>query len=93
MVFLLWFPSGIGIMYWDFPERQRRAIGSSGRRRSMPSTCGSRPNEAYARLADEPPPAPVRLNTFDGRPVYRFGDAKAIVYADTGEAQIEVSTD
>ena len=21
LVFLLWFPSAIGIMYWDYPER------------------------------------------------------------------------
>ena len=34
----------------------------------------------------------MRLNTFDGRPVYRFGasvSGEAIVYADTGEEQIE----
>src|SRR5437762_7492040 len=35
-------------------------------------------------------PTPVRLNSFDSRPVYRFGD-EALVYADTGEAQGDVS--
>ena len=48
------------------------------------------PEEAYATVADGPLQAPVRLNSFDGRPVYRFGN-EGIVYADTGEAQSDVS--
>ena len=39
------------------------------------------------------PSEPVRLNTFDGRAVYRFGAGRGqrIVYADTGDEQTEVS--
>ena len=37
----------------------------------------------------------MRLNTFDGRPVYRFraGRGEHIVYADTGEEQLDVSNE
>ena len=37
----------------------------------------------------------IRLNTFDGRPVYRFGGCggQSIVYADTGEEQLDVPMD
>jgi hypothetical protein len=89
VVFLIWFPSGIGMMYWDYP-----GVSESDRLQRMPaldaSTVRLSPEEAYATIADGPLPSPVQLNSFDGRPVYRFGDG-AIVYADTGEAQIDVS--
>src|SRR5436189_6239117 len=83
LVFLLWFPSGIGMMYWDYP-----GVSAGDRLEHSPalvaSTVRLSPQQAYAAVADEPMPTPVRLNSFDGRPVYRFGD-EAIVYADTGE--------
>jgi hypothetical protein len=49
--------------------------------------------EAFETLGAAQAPGQVRLNTFDGRPVYRFrsGRDERIVYADTGEAQTEVS--
>jgi hypothetical protein len=47
---------------------------------------------------ERPSPAQTRLNSFDGRPVYRFGGggggrgaAERVVYADTGEEKGEVS--
>lgn len=94
VVFLLWFPSGIGIMYWSFPtvtaaDRLERSPALD------PSTVRVSPTEAAATIGLTPSPAEIRLNTFDGRPVYRFGGglggAARIVYADTGEEQTEVS--
>jgi uncharacterized membrane protein len=94
LVFLLWFPSGIGMMYWDFPgvteaNRLDRSPALD------PSTVRLSPGEAYATLGEVQPPAEIRLNTFDGRPVYRFetGQGEHIVYADTGEEQLFVSNE
>src|SRR6188474_2469155 len=71
VIFLLWFPSGIGMMYWDFPsvsdaDRLQRSPALD------PSTIRLSPAEAYARLDDEQPPDQVQLTTFDSRPVYVF---------------------
>src|SRR4030095_12670696 len=48
-----------------------------------------------ATLGEVQAPAEIRLNTFDGRPVYRFqtGQGEHIVYADTGEEQLFVSNE
>src|SRR5712691_1649078 len=94
LFFLLWFPSGIGMMYWDFPgvtdaDRLDRSPALD------PSTVRLSPAEAFATLGQKPPPNQVHLNTFDGRPAYRFraGGGEDIVYADTGEPQSAVSPD
>jgi hypothetical protein len=91
LFFLLWFPSGIGMMYWDFPsvtaaDRLDRAAALD------PSTIRLSPAEAYAVLSQTQAPAQARLNTFDGRPVYRFrtGRAESLVFADTGARQTDV---
>jgi hypothetical protein len=90
LVFLLWFPSAIGIMYWDFPDvrpadrtARAAAIDASKIRLS--------PSEAFAKVGVEGEPASVRVLTFDGRPAYYFDDGAYIVYADTGEQQVQVS--
>ncbi len=90
-IFLLWFPSGIGMMYWDFPsvtaaDRLERSAALD------PAKVVLSPDEAYAKLAGMPPPSGLRLNTYDGRPVYhfRFGRDEVTLYADTGDEQIEV---
>ena len=91
VVFLVWFPSGIGIMYWDFPDvspadRLERAASLD------PTTIRLSPAEAYATLGLSESPTLVRLNTFDGRPVYRFrARGESLVYADTGDRQTDVS--
>jgi len=94
LLFLLWFPSGIGMMYWDFPsvsaaDRLERSPALD------PATIRLSPAQAWATLARPEPPSAVRLNTFDGRPAYRFvddvGDVN-IVYADTGAPQVQVSS-
>jgi hypothetical protein len=91
LFFLLWFPSGIGMMYWDFPsvtaaDRLDRSAALD------PSTIRLSPAEAYAVLNQTQAPAEARLNTLDGRPVYRFrtGSAESLVFADTGARQTEV---
>lgn len=90
-VFLIWFPSGIGMMYWDYP-----GVSAADRLERSPALDASKvrlsPEEAYAAIADGPLPTPIRLNSFDGRPVYRFGN-EAVVYADTGKEQVDISPD
>jgi hypothetical protein len=92
LVFMLWFSSGIGMMYWEFPE-----VTAADRLERAPALKSAAiqlsPREAFAALGTSAAPARVRLNTFDGRPVYRFltDREEAIVYADTGARQVEVS--
>ena len=91
LIFLLWFPSGIGMMYWDYPSV--RPADRLDRSPALdPSKIVLSPVEAAAKLGEAATPGQVRLNTFDGRPVYRFrsGPGEAIIYADTGEEQIEI---
>src|SRR5688572_19093914 len=89
LLFLLWFPSGIAMMYWTFP-----GVTDADRLERSPALDASRIRlsaaEAYATLDTGNSPSSVRLSTFNDRPVYRF-DGGRIVYADTGEAQGEVS--
>jgi hypothetical protein len=91
-LFLLWFISGIVVMYSDFPS-----VSAEDRLERSPSLDGSKirasPAEAFAILKTQQQPREVRLNTFDGRPVYRFriGHREQVVYADTGVEQVLVS--
>jgi hypothetical protein len=91
LLFLLWFPSGIGMMYWGFPS-----VGPADRLDRSPTLDASAitvsPAEAAAKL-DGAPVGQVRLNTFDGRPVYHFrtGRGETLIYADNGEQLIDVS--
>ena len=92
VVFLLWFPSGIGMMYWSYPD-----VSRDDRLERSPaldaSTIKLSPAEALKVLGAEDDPGAIRLNTFDGRPAYRVGGfgGQSIVYADTGEEQLAVS--
>ena len=59
LFFLLWFPSGIGMMYWDFPsvtaaDRLDRSAALE------PSTIRLSPAEAYAVLNQTQAPAQQR---------------------------------
>ena len=90
LVFLIWFPSAIGIMYWDFPDvRQADRIAHAAPIDAAKIKLS--PAEAYAQLGVNEEVQDVRLSTFDGRPVYRFDDDAYVVYADTGDEQLEVS--
>ena len=89
VLFLIWFPSGIAMMYWGYPDvtvadRLERAPALE------PGSVRLSAAEAYATLGLDGSPDRVQLASFDGRPVYRF--AEGTVYADTGEEQVEVST-
>jgi hypothetical protein len=94
LLFIVWFPSGIGMMYWDFP-----AITPADRLARSPALDGSTvalsPSQAFAVLGLAQVPAQVRIDTFDGRPVYRFGAGRSerTVYADTGDEREEASPD
>ena len=94
VLFLLWFPSGIGMMYFPMPS-----VTQSDRLQRLPalqaSTVAVSPADAAAKLgvdADD-----LRLSSFDGRPAYRAGDGRSgggpVLYADTGEEQGDVSTE
>jgi hypothetical protein len=92
LIFLLWFPSGLVMMYWDFPS-----ISPGDRLERAPALDVSKvrlsPAEAYDALGVPQPPTQVTLLTVDGRPAYRFraGRETTLVYADTGEEQGDVS--
>lgn len=92
LLFLLWFASGIGMMYWDYPS-----VTEADRLRHEPPLDPGKiklsPQEAYAQLQLDHPADGIRLNSYDGRPAYRFrfGHCEPIVYADTGEAQTDCS--
>src|SRR4051812_33285692 len=91
LLFLLWFPSGIVMMYWDYPS-----VTAKDRLERSPAldvaTVRLSPIEA-AITAELGAPTQLRLNTFDGRPVYRIraGRNVAVVYADTGDVRDDVS--
>ena len=92
LLFLLWFPSGIAMMYWDYPS-----VSAADRLARSPGLDPSRivlsPADALAKADLSDSPTRVRLNTFDGRPIYRLrtDSGEALVYADTGEEQVDVS--
>ena len=97
LIFLLWFPSGIGMMYWDFPS-----VSPADRLERSPALDPSKivlsPMEAYERIdcrsrrrrrvSNVRRPSRLSLRRRAGR----GGGGGVIVYADTGEEQIDVST-
>src|SRR5580700_4780476 len=90
LLFLLWFLSGIAMMYCDFPS-----VSQGDRLKRAPALDAAAiklsPEQAYASLQRHELPDEVRLTTFDGRPAYRFqsGGGESIVYADDGQEQSE----
>jgi hypothetical protein len=89
-IFLLWFPSAIGIMYWDYPDVRPDDRIARAERIDADKIALS-PDDALARVGLDGTAPSVRLSTFDGRPVYQFDDGAYAVYADTGEEQRDVS--
>lgn len=90
LLFCLWFLSGFGMMYWDYPE-----VGATERLEHARPIDAERiavsPDQAYAALELGRPPSQARLLMFDGRPAYRFrlGRRSYLVYADDGRPQFE----
>lgn len=102
VIFMLWFASGIVMMYWSFPD-----VSARDRREHAPVLNASQikvsPEEAYARFQLDQPADSLQLTSFDGRPVYRFGGggggrggrrggggSSSTVYADDGTIQTEI---
>ena len=100
LIFLIWFVSGIVMMYWSFP-----GISAEDRLQRAPTLDPARitvsPEQAFAALNRDQSTAQVRLSSFDGRPVYRFGGGggragtgreggAAMVYADDGTVHQKV---
>src|ERR1700680_5306704 len=86
LLFLMWFTSGIVMMYWDYPAVSN---AERGQRAATPqaSKVHLSPDQAYERLETDGAPTQVRLGMLDGRPVYKFrlADVDSMVYADNGE--------
>ena len=87
LIFLLWFASGIVMMYWTFP-----AVSQADRLARAPVLDPARITVTAAQAATtvglEGGSVQVRLGTYDGRPVYRFGGrgrgSGPMVFADDG---------
>jgi hypothetical protein len=94
VLFSWWFISGIFMMYVDYP-----VVSDSDRLAHAQPLDASRvqltPAQAWVSLKTKGEPDEVRLRMFDGRPAYwfRLGKARALVYADTGEAQTKFPAD
>jgi PepSY-associated TM region len=92
LLFLLWFASGIVLMYWDYPR-----VSATDHLQHLPPLDASRIRvsllEAYARLDLTRPANQAFLTTFDGRPAYRFrmGRQQKLVFADDGSVPVEYS--
>jgi hypothetical protein len=97
LLFVIWFASAIGIMYWDFPS-----VTAADRLGHASALDASKvvlsPHAAYSKAAPTGSGSldtHVFLNTFNGRPVYRIrtGRREIVVYADTGELRTEINSD
>jgi hypothetical protein len=83
--FLCWFLSGIGMLYFDFPE-VTAADRTDHSRALDASAIHLSPEAALAAIGPSAQPQEVRLQMFDGRPAYRFRIDGRVrrVWADTG---------
>ena len=94
VLFVIWFVSGIVLMYWDYPD-----VSSEERLEKAPALDASliltTPLDAVRSLGFARPPDQVQLTMLDARPVYRLraGRGQFIVYADTGEPFEELLPD
>ncbi len=92
LFFVLWFLSGIGMMYWEFPD-----VGPADRLAHAsaldPDSVRLTPAEAFAKTELSEPVTNASLAVFDGRPAYRFrsGRRDVTVYADSGEVRGEIT--
>ena len=94
VLFAIWFPSAIGMMYWDFPTITPRDQLAHGRALD-PRAIRITPAGALAAARVLDTPQELRLNTFDGRPVYRIrrGPSDVVVFADTGAIRGRADSD
>jgi len=92
LLFLLWFTSGIAMMYCDFP-----GVSEADRLEHSPALdpweVRLSPSKAFDALHPQQRATEVRLTSHDGRPVYSFliAGKEKLVYADTGELPLNVN--
>jgi hypothetical protein len=92
LLFLVWFPSGIGMMYWEFPSvTPEMRLDRAAPLRAADVRLS--PAAAWAMLREGGAPRRARLHMLDGRPLYRFQthEGERLVDASTGERQGDVS--
>jgi len=94
VLFLVWFPTGIGMMYWEFPSVTPEARLERAAHLNAGAVMRS-PAEAWAALGEPGEPLRARLHVLGGRPLYRFQlrGGERHVYADSGEPRLTVSVD
>ena len=101
VIFLLWFVSGIVMMYWAYP-----GVTARDRLERLPVLSPERiavsPATAAAALGGNVRPSQLRLTSYDGRPVYVVGGGRggggggvrggpaSMVFADDGTTPPEV---
>ena len=87
VILLLWFASGIVMLYHRFPS-----VRAQDRLQRLPVIEPARINlsaaEAFSALGSSDAPAHVLLTSFDGRPVYLSGGT--MIYADDGREHRDV---
>ncbi len=92
LLFILWFTSGIAMMYVRMPE-----VTPAERYAHLPALDPAQvrvPVGEAARMAASDGPVPVMLTMLAGRPVYRFcGRSPATVFADRPEKLDRVTED
>ena len=86
LLFVLWFVSGMVMMYSDYPGISAKDRLSKSEALA-PEAIYNSPAAAYSSLHWSQPPDQVWLAMLEGRAVYRFrrGRSQALVYADNGE--------
>ena len=92
LIFLMWFASGVVLMYFGFPEvRPQDRLDHSPR--LDPSQIRLSPAQSFSKLRTTIAPRQVRLDMYDGRPLYIFqvGREQKRVYADSGAVQDSVT--
>jgi len=94
LLFLIWFVSGIGMMYWSYPR-----VSATDRLEHLPVLDVSRVKlsvlDAYGHVPFKRQPDQITLRMHNGRPAYRFriGRQQTVVYADDGEKLDGVSAE
>lgn len=88
LLFLLWFTSGIVMMYWAYPM-----VSEADRLNHAPALDPTKIKlslqVAYDNLQVDAPLSEVRLVSFDARPAYKFlfERGEVMIYADDGQEQ------
>jgi hypothetical protein len=94
LIFLMWFASGVVMMYFDFPavtpaDRMERS------QQLEPDSIHISPIEAGHIIGSSGALEQMRLTMFDGRPLYILGQGRAAkrIYADSGERRGAVTVE